>query len=108
MGENVRKLGPGRLIIATHNAGKLKEINDLMCPFGIVAASAGELGLEEPEETGKTFAENAAIKAHAAVRGTNLPSLADDSRALHCGPRRRARDLFSPLGGPGERFRRPQ
>ncbi len=79
MGENVRKLGPGRLIIATHNAGKLKEINELMRPFGIVAASAGELGLEEPEETGKTFAENAAIKAHAAVRGTNLPSLADDS-----------------------------
>ena len=79
MGENVRKLGPGRLVMATHNPGKVKEFNGLTSPFGINASSAGELGLNEPEETGKTFAENAAIKAQAAAMATNLPALADDS-----------------------------
>ena len=79
MGENVRKLGEKRLVVATHNAGKLNEINALMAPYGIDAVSAGDLGLDEPEETGKTFAANAAIKAHAAAKATNLPALADDS-----------------------------
>lgn len=79
MGEKVRKLGPGRLIIASHNDGKIREINDLVSPFGIEAVSAKKLGLIDPEETGKTFAENAIIKARAAAEGANLPALADDS-----------------------------
>ncbi len=79
MGENVRKLGPGRLIIASHNDGKIKEINELVCPYGIEAVSAKELGLNDPEETGITFAENAVIKARAAADAANLPALADDS-----------------------------
>ncbi|MFC0685204.1 RdgB/HAM1 family non-canonical purine NTP pyrophosphatase [Novosphingobium clariflavum] len=74
-----RKLGNTRLVIATHNAGKLKEISALLAPFGIDCVSAGELGLPEPEETGTTFVENALLKAHAAARAANLPALADDS-----------------------------
>lgn len=69
----------GCVVIATHNAGKLAEMRDLLVPFGIAAVSAGELGLPEPEETGTTYAENAAIKAHAASRAAGLPALADDS-----------------------------
>ena len=79
MGENVRKLGPGRLVIASHNAGKVHEINDLMAPFGIDAQSAGELGLAEPEETEKTFEGNAVLKAKAATVASGEPVLADDS-----------------------------
>ena len=69
----------GRVVIATHNAGKLAEMRELLAPFGIEAVSAGELGLPEPYETGTTYAENAAIKAHAAARAAYLPALADDS-----------------------------
>src|SRR6476619_6514898 len=69
----------GRVVIATHNPGKLCEMAELLAPYGIAAVSAGELGLPEPEETGTLFAENAAIKAHAAARGCGLPALADDS-----------------------------
>jgi XTP/dITP diphosphohydrolase len=69
----------GRLVVATHNAGKLVEMRELLAPFGIEAVSAGELGLPEPDETGTTYAENAAIKAHAAARAAELPALADDS-----------------------------
>ena len=69
----------GKAVIATHNAGKLKEFRELLAPFGVEAVSAGELGLPEPDETGTTFPENAAIKAHAAARAAGLPSLADDS-----------------------------
>jgi len=73
-----RKLSPGRLVIASHNQGKVREIRDLLAPYGIEPVSAGELDLPEPEETGKTFAANALIKAHAcAVSG--LPALSDDS-----------------------------
>ena len=79
MGENVRKLGPGQLVIASHNDGKIKEINELVASFNIEAVSAKKIGLLDPEETGSTFAENAAIKARAAARGANLPALADDS-----------------------------
>jgi XTP/dITP diphosphohydrolase len=68
-----------RLVIATHNAGKLVEMRDLLAPYGIEAVSAGELGLPEPAETGHMFAENAAIKAHAAAKATGLPAFADDS-----------------------------
>ena len=68
-----------RLVIATHNPGKLAEFRELLSPHGIEALSAGDLGLPEPEETGASFAENAALKAEAAARGANLPALADDS-----------------------------
>jgi XTP/dITP diphosphohydrolase len=68
-----------RLVIATHNAGKLAEFADLLAPFGIDAVSAGALGLPEPDETGLTFEDNAAIKAGAAARASGLPALADDS-----------------------------
>jgi len=75
----MRKLGGETLVIATHNAGKLKEIAALLAPFGMACVSAGSLGLPEPEETGTTFAENALIKARAAAMAAQLPALADDS-----------------------------
>jgi len=75
----VRKLETREIIVASHNAGKVREINDLIGPFGFSAKSAAELNLPEPEETGTTFEENAAIKALSAVRATGVPSLADDS-----------------------------
>lgn len=68
-----------RLVIATHNAGKLVEFRELFEPFGLELTSAGELGLPEPEETGTTFAENARIKAHAAAQASGLLALSDDS-----------------------------
>ena len=74
-----RKLGREKLVIATHNAGKLREISALLAPFGLECTSAGALGLPEPEETGTTFAENALIKARAAAQASGLPALADDS-----------------------------
>jgi XTP/dITP diphosphohydrolase len=69
----------GRLLIATHNPGKLRELRDLLAPYSIDAVSAAELNLPEPEETGATFAENAAIKARAAASVAGLPAFADDS-----------------------------
>jgi XTP/dITP diphosphohydrolase len=69
----------GKLVIATHNPGKLAEMKELLAPYGIEAVSAGELGLAEPEETGSDFRSNAAIKAIAAARATGLPAFADDS-----------------------------
>lgn len=74
-----RKLGAGKLVIATHNAGKLKEISALLAPHGLECVSAGALGLPEPAETGTTFVENALIKARAAAEKSGLPTLADDS-----------------------------
>lgn len=68
-----------RLVIATHNAGKLAEMAGLLAPYGINTVSAGALGLPEPVENGMMFAENAAIKAHAAAKASGLPALADDS-----------------------------
>ena len=67
------------LVIATHNPGKVREIGDLLAPYGIETRSAGELDLAEPEETGATFAENAILKARAAAKASGLPALADDS-----------------------------
>lgn len=75
----MRKLGSETLVIATHNAGKLKEISALLAPYGMNCVSAGSLGLPEPAETGTTFIENALIKARAAAEGSGLPALADDS-----------------------------
>ncbi|OHV15425.1 non-canonical purine NTP pyrophosphatase, RdgB/HAM1 family [Methylorubrum extorquens] len=69
----------GKVVIATHNAGKLVEMRELLAPFGVEAVSAGELGLPEPDETGTMFSENAAIKAHAAAKASGLPAFADDS-----------------------------
>jgi XTP/dITP diphosphohydrolase len=69
----------GRLVIATHNPGKLREMRELLSPYGIDAVSAAELGLSEPEETGTSFRENARIKAVAAAKATTLPAFADDS-----------------------------
>ena len=69
----------GKVVIATHNAGKLAEMRELLEPFGVEAVSAGELGLPEPDETGTMFAENAAIKAQAAAQASGLPAFADDS-----------------------------
>jgi XTP/dITP diphosphohydrolase len=69
----------GRLVIATHNPGKLAEMRELLAPYGVDAVSAGELGLAEPEETGTTFRANARIKAVAAAKATELPAFADDS-----------------------------
>ncbi|MEH0070910.1 RdgB/HAM1 family non-canonical purine NTP pyrophosphatase [Pannonibacter sp. Pt2-lr] len=74
-----RKLEPGRLVVATHNAGKLREIRELLGPYGFDVVSAGELDLPEPEETGTTFEANAELKARAAAEASGLPSLADDS-----------------------------
>jgi XTP/dITP diphosphohydrolase len=68
-----------KLVVATHNPGKLSEIRDLIEPFGMAAVSAGELGLTEPEETGTTFAANAILKAAAAANASGLPALSDDS-----------------------------
>ena len=68
-----------KLVIATHNPGKLAEFRDLIEPYGLEVTSAGELGLAEPEETGKTFEENAFLKAEAASKATGLPALSDDS-----------------------------
>jgi XTP/dITP diphosphohydrolase len=74
-----RRLAGDRLVIATHNAGKLREIAELMRPFKVEAVGAGALGLPEPEETGSTFEANAELKALAAATRANLPALADDS-----------------------------
>jgi XTP/dITP diphosphohydrolase len=85
----VKAIGP-RLVIATHNDGKLREIRELMQPFGIECVGAAELDLPEPEETGVTFVDNAELKARASADLSGLPALADDSGlsvdALHGEP----------------------
>ena len=74
-----RRFDGGRLVIASHNQGKIVEIAALLTPYRVAAVGAAELGLVEPEETGATFEANAALKAQAAVQVTGLPALADDS-----------------------------
>jgi XTP/dITP diphosphohydrolase len=74
-----RKLDAGKLVIASHNAGKVREIQDLLAPFGMEVISAGDLDLPEPDETGDTFIENSLIKSQAAAEASGLPALADDS-----------------------------
>ena len=78
-GTNLRTAIGERLVLATHNKGKLAEFGTLLSPLGIQVVSAGAMGLPEPEETGTTFAANAALKAEAATAATGLPALADDS-----------------------------
>ncbi|HEX3536658.1 MAG TPA: RdgB/HAM1 family non-canonical purine NTP pyrophosphatase [Stellaceae bacterium] len=74
-----RQFSGGKLVIASHNPGKIVEIADLLSPFNVEAVGAGELGLPEPEETGTTFEENAELKARLAAEASGLPALADDS-----------------------------
>ena len=85
----MKPIGP-KLVIATHNEGKLREIRDLLAPFGIDCVGAAELDLPEPEETGVTFVDNAELKARASADLSGLPALADDSGlavdALHGRP----------------------
>lgn len=100
----IRKLVPGRLVIASHNAGKVREIGDLLAPFGMDVVSAGALDLPEPEETGTTFVANAELKALQAADLSGLPALADDSglcvEALNGDP-----GIFSARwGGPDKDF----
>ena len=75
----IRKLAPGKLVIASHNPGKVREIRALLAPYGIAPVSAAELDLPEPEETGTTFVANAELKARQAADLSGLPALADDS-----------------------------
>ena len=75
----IRKLAHGQLVIASHNAGKVREIAELLGPHGVEPISAGELDLPEPEETGTTFVANAELKARIAADLSGLPALADDS-----------------------------
>jgi XTP/dITP diphosphohydrolase len=74
-----RRFAEPRLVLASHNPGKLAELRALLAPYGVVISSSCELGLPEPPETGVTFADNARLKAHAAAQATGLPALADDS-----------------------------
>jgi XTP/dITP diphosphohydrolase len=75
----MRRFTGSRLLVATHNAGKLEEMRSMLAPLGIACVGGAELGLPEPEETESTFIGNARIKAHAAAKATGLPALADDS-----------------------------
>ncbi|MDX8432353.1 RdgB/HAM1 family non-canonical purine NTP pyrophosphatase [Mesorhizobium abyssinicae] len=75
----MHSLNGHKIVVASHNEGKLREFADLMAPFGFEAKSAKEYGLPEPDETGTTFEENAYIKAYAAAKATGLPALSDDS-----------------------------
>lgn len=74
-----RKFEGDRLLVATHNQGKLDEMTALLQPFGVTVVGAKEMGLPEPVEDGTSFVENARIKAHAAAKATGLPALSDDS-----------------------------
>ena len=98
-----RKFAGGTLVLATHNRGKLEEIEDLLQPFGVSVVSAGDLGLPEPAETENSFVGNARIKAHAASSATGLPALADDSGitidALGGDPGVRTADWAETAGG---------
>ena len=75
----MRKLIEKKIVLATHNIGKVKEMQTILAPFGITVLSADDLSLTEPEETGKTFIENARIKAVSAAKEAGLPALGDDS-----------------------------
>jgi XTP/dITP diphosphohydrolase len=95
----------GRLVIATHNPGKLTEMRELLGHYGVEAVSAGDLNLPEPEETGTTFAANARIKAQAAALACGMPALADDS-GLAVDALDGAPGIYSARwAGPGKDFR---
>jgi len=94
-----------RLVIATHNPGKLAEMRELLAPFGIDAVSAGELGLPEPDETGLTFRDNARIKAQAAASASKLPAFADDSGVVVDALGGEPRIYSARWAGPDKNFR---
>ena len=104
----MRPLVEPEIVVASHNAGKVAEINDLISPFGLVAKSATDHNLAEPAETGTTFEENAHIKAFAAMKATGLPALADDSglcvRALDGDPGVYTADWAEKPDGSGRDF----
>ncbi|WP_417205922.1 RdgB/HAM1 family non-canonical purine NTP pyrophosphatase [Antarctobacter sp.] len=75
----MRRFTGDRLLVATHNRGKLEEMTHLLAPYGVACVGATAMNLPEPDETGTTFVENARIKAHAAAKATGLPALSDDS-----------------------------
>ena len=75
----MRRFDGDKLVLASHNAGKLREIGALLEPLGVTVVSAGSLGFDEPEETETTFAGNARIKAHFAAKAAGIPALSDDS-----------------------------
>ncbi|HIV77199.1 MAG TPA: RdgB/HAM1 family non-canonical purine NTP pyrophosphatase [Candidatus Sphingomonas excrementigallinarum] len=75
----IRKLEPGKLVLASHNQGKIVEFRELLAPYGMEVIAAGDLDLPEPEETGTTFVANAELKALAAADLSGLPALSDDS-----------------------------
>src|SRR5829696_5960206 len=103
-----RRLAPGRLVLASHNAGKLREVAELLAPHGMDVVSAKAMGLPEPAETETSFLGNAGIKALAAARATGLPALADDSgfsvRALGGDPGVRTADWAELPDGNTEGF----
>jgi XTP/dITP diphosphohydrolase len=105
-----RRLGHGRLVIASHNRGKVREIGELLAPLGIEAVAAVELGLPEPEETGATFVANSELKARAAATASGFPALADDSglevAALDGSPGIRSARWAGPEGDFGHAMRR--
>lgn len=102
-GPGGRRLTGGRLVVATHNRGKLEEIAALLAPFGVAVTSNADHGLAEPDETEESFAGNAALKARAAARATGFPALADDSGlevdALGGAPGVRSADWAETPGG---------
>jgi XTP/dITP diphosphohydrolase len=100
-----RKLAPGRLVAATHNPGKVKELADLLAMVGFTAVSAREIGLAEPDETAGTFQGNAELKALAAAKASGEPALADDS-GLACDGLAGAPGIYSARwAGPEKDFR---
>jgi XTP/dITP diphosphohydrolase len=108
----MRKLRPGKLVVASHNPGKVREIGELLGPHGIEPISAAELDLPEPEEIGATFADNADLKARQAADLAGLPALADDSGlcvdsldgrpGIHSARWALAEASVPPEAGPGE------
>src|SRR3954468_15181926 len=102
----MRRLQPGdRLVLATHNPGKVREFDDFLRPYGLTVVSAASLGLPEPEETGTTFAENARLKAVAAATASGLPALADDSGVVVHGLDGAPGVYSADWAGPGRDFR---
>jgi XTP/dITP diphosphohydrolase len=99
-----RRFEGGKLVIASHNPGKVREIQALLNPFEAEVISAGELGLPEPEETGDTFIANAELKAQAAAMGANLPALADDSGIVVNGLNGQPGIYSARWGGPAKDF----
>src|SRR3546814_17779260 len=98
-----RRLEPGKLVIASHNPGKVREIADLLGPHGVEPVSAADLDLPEPDETGNTFIDNAELKARLAADLSGLPDLADESVPVFYALAGRHGIYSAPWAGAGER-----